>query len=103
MQKPNERTEFADLRSQFDAVKVFTEIDRDGDGIVETKDIPMIMAMFGELKLPDEKFEAMKKDFDPDEKGHFDLDTFVQKIKGYIENYGTEDEVLFISKNHQKT
>lgn len=94
MLKAQERNEFQDFKVQFDVVSMLKEIDRDGDGIVETKDIPMIMAMFGEPKLAEDKFEKMKADLDPEDTGRFALDLFVERISEYVENYGTEAEVI---------
>merc|ERR1711976_104449 len=72
----------------------FKEMDKDGDGFVETKDLPMIMLMFGEKLTDPEKIAKMNADFDPDNTERFTLQTFVDKIGNYIENYGTEDEVI---------
>ena len=94
MLKAKDRNEYQDFKTQFDVTSMLKEIDRDGDGIVETKDIPMIMAMFGEAKLPEEKFEKMKAEFDPEDTGKFAQELFVEKISEYIDNYGTENEVI---------
>jgi Ca2+-binding EF-hand superfamily protein len=94
MLKAQDRKEFQDFKAQFDLQAMLKEIDRDGDGIVETKDIPMIMAMFGEPKLLDEKFEKMKAELDPEDTGRFALDLFVERIGDFVDNYGTESEVI---------
>jgi len=95
MLKDAKREDLDDFKTQMDAIEMFKEMDKDGDGFVETKDLVMIMQMFGE-KITEkdvDKIAIMNADFDPDNTEKFSLQTFVDKIGNYIENYGTEDEV----------
>ncbi|XP_063784992.1 EF-hand calcium-binding domain-containing protein 6 isoform X2 [Pseudophryne corroboree] len=62
-----------------DLAKTFCEIDRDGNGIIQKKDLRNVLYRFS-LPITSHEFEKLWLRYDPDGKGHLTHQEFLQKL-----------------------
>ena len=89
------RNEYIDYIRQFKQGTGRSNLDQDGDRTLFLKDIPAVMALLNEPKVPKEKLDAIIEELNlPDDQDHTTIENFMEVVVPYLENYGSKDEFI---------
>ncbi|KAM4037214.1 EF-hand calcium-binding domain-containing protein 6 isoform 1-T2 [Anomaloglossus baeobatrachus] len=83
-----------------DLAKTFCEIDSDGNGIIQKKDLRSVLYRFS-LPITKNEFEKLWQRYDPEGKGHLTHQEFLQKLGVNFASGDSGPSKRIIEDNHQ--
>ncbi|KAM5172966.1 EF-hand calcium-binding domain-containing protein 6 [Mantella aurantiaca] len=83
-----------------DLAKTFCEIDSEGNGIIQKKDLRNVLYRFS-LPITSSEFEKLWNRYDPEEKGHLTHQEFLQKLGVNFASGDSGPSKRIVEDNHQ--